>query len=151
MRRVDRRMDDSLTMELLKKGGFGVLSVIDPEGRPYGVPLNYVVLNGDIYMHAAVEGKKLQCITGNPSVCFTVVGAVEVLSAQFSTRYESVIVSGDAAIVGDEQEKRSVLLEFVRKFSADFMEKGIAYINSDCNKTAVIRIVPREITGKKRA
>ncbi len=151
MRRVDRKLEDSLTMELLQRGGFGVLSVIDPQGRPYGVPLNYVVMNGDIYMHAAVEGKKLQCIAGNPSVCFTVVGAVEVLPAQFSTRYESVIIFGEAAVVGDEQEKRSVLLEFVRKFSAGFIEKGIAYINSDCNKTAVIRISPREITGKKRA
>lgn len=150
MRRMDRKLEDALTMELLKKGEVGVMAVIDPQGRPYGVPLHYVVVNGNIYVHAALEGKKLQCIAGTPSVCFTVVGATEVLPEQFSTRYESVIVFGDAVIVEDEKEKRSALLEIVKKYSAGFMEKGMDYINRATDKTVVVRIIPVEITGKKR-
>jgi len=151
MRRIDRKLDDAQTMELLQRGEHGVLSMIDPQGNPYGVPLNYAVLNGNIYVHGALEGKKLQCVANKPNICFTVVGATEVLPGNFSTRYESVMVFGKASIIEASDEKDAALLELVKKYSADFMEKGIAYMNSDKNKTAVIRIVPLEVTGKKRA
>lgn len=151
MRRIDRRLDDAQTMELLNRGEHGVLCLIDPDGRPYGVPLNYALLDGKVYVHAAIEGKKLLCVKHNPHVCFTVVGETEVLPDKFSTRYESVIVFGEAVIVGDENEKKAALLELIKKYSVGFMDKGIAYVNSDKDKTAVLRISPTEITGKKRA
>ncbi len=151
MRRIDRKLDEAQTMELLQRGEYGVLCLIDPEGSPYGVPLNYAVVNGNIYVHAALEGKKLQCVAYCPDVCFTVVGLTEVLPDKFSTRYESVIVTGSAAVIEPSEEKDEALLALIRKYSNNFMEKGMAYINSDKNKTVVIRIIPSAITGKKRA
>ena len=151
MRRIDRKLDDEQTLELLRRVEHGVLSVIDHDGMPYGVPLNYAVMNGNIYVHSAVEGKKLQCVANKPKVCFTVVGATEVLPDKFSTRYESVIVFGRALILEDSEEKDAALLELIKKYSENYLEKGMAYINSEKSKTAVIRIVPLEITGKKRA
>ena len=151
MRRIDRKLDDAQTMELLQRGEYGVLGLIDPEGLPYGVPLNYAIVNGNIYVHAALEGKKLQCVAKNPDACFTVVGVTEVLPDKFSTRYESVIVTGKAAIIEPSVEKDEALLALIRKYSNDFMEKGMAYINSDKNKTVVIRIIPSIVTGKRRA
>ena len=151
MRREDRKMDDGQTMELLQRGEYGVLSLIDPDGMPYGIPLNYTVIDGKIYVHAAVEGTKLLCVENSHRACFTVVGETEVLPDKFSTRYESVIVFGRADIVEDLAEKDAALLALVRKYSADFVEQGITYINSAKIKTTVIRIVPTEISGKKRA
>ena len=151
MRRVDRKLDEVQTMELLQRGEYGVLSLIDPAGMPYGVPLNYAVKDGNIYVHAATEGKKLQCAAANPRVCFTVVGRTEVLPDKFSTRYESVMVFGRAAMVEPSDEKDEALLALIRKYSADHLENGIAYINNAKGKTVVIRITPEEITGKKRA
>lgn len=151
MRRADRKMDDEQVLELLQRGEYGVLSLIDPAGNPYGVPLNFAFVEGKVYVHAALEGKKLQCIGHNPSVCFTVVGSTEVLPDKFSTRYESVMVFGRATVIDPSPEKDEALLALVRKYSRDFMEKGMAYIHSDKAKTAVVRIVPEEITGKKRA
>jgi len=151
MRRIDRKMDEVQTMELLERGEYGVLCLIDPDGLPYGVPMNYALVNGNIYVHAAVEGKKLRCVEKNANACFTVVGDTEVLPDKFSTRYESVMVFGRASTVEPSEEKDAALLALVRKYSADFIEQGIAYINSSKIKTSMIRIVPKEITGKKRA
>ena len=36
MRRVDRQMSDTEAKELLGRGEYGVLAVIDEDGRPYG-------------------------------------------------------------------------------------------------------------------
>lgn len=151
MRRVDRKMDEAQTMELLERGEYGVLCLVDPSGAPYGVPLNYAVVCGNIYVHAAVEGKKLRCVVNNSKACFTVVGQTEVLADKFSTRYESAMVFGKASLIEPSPEKDEALLALIRKYSADHLGKGMAYINSDKGKTAVIRIEPVEITGKKRA
>lgn len=151
MRRMDRKLEDAQTWALLERGEYGVLCLTDPTGAPYGVPLNYAVVDGNIYVHSAVEGKKLDSVAANPRACFTVVGQTEVLADKFSTRYESVMAFGRASLVAPSPEKDAALLALIRKYSADYLEKGIAYINSDKGKTAVIRIVPEELTGKKRA
>jgi len=73
-----------------------------------------------------------------------------VLRDKFATRYESVIVFGKAMIVETDDEKTAALLEFIRKYSADYMEKGMAYIKSDKAKTSVIRLTMDQVVGKKR-
>ena len=78
------------------------------------------------------------------------VGQTEVLADKFSTKYESVMVFGQASLVEPSAEKDEALLALIRKYSANYLENGIAYINSAKDKTAVIRIVPELMTGKKR-
>lgn len=151
MRRVDRQMPDADAMELLHRCEWGTLSTVDADGQPYGVPMNFVLEGGNIYLHCSIEGGlRLNNIAKHSKACFTVVGHTEVLRDKFATRYESVIVFGKAGVVETDEEKSAALLEFIRKFSADYMEKGMAYINSDKAKTAVIRVTMDHVTGKKR-
>jgi len=43
---------------LLKRADYGVLSMVTEDGRPYGVPLNFCVIDHCIYLHCALEGQK---------------------------------------------------------------------------------------------
>lgn len=55
------QMDDAVA--ILNAGTNGVLSLVDAEGEPYGVPLSYVYDGeGHIYFHSAVSGHKMECI-----------------------------------------------------------------------------------------
>jgi nitroimidazol reductase NimA-like FMN-containing flavoprotein (pyridoxamine 5'-phosphate oxidase superfamily) len=144
-------MTDADVMELLHRCEWGTLSTVDADGQPYGVPMNFVLEGGNIYLHCSVEGGlRLSNIAKSFKACFTVVGHTEVLRDKFATRYESVIVFGKAGIVETDEEKSAALLEFIRKYSSDYMEKGMAYINSDKAKTSVIRVTMDHVTGKKR-
>lgn len=149
MRRHDKAMADKDAIELLNRGQYGVLSVATEEGYPYGVPLNYVYKEGHILFHSALEGYKLDCIRHNNKVSFCVMGEVETLPDKFSTKYESVIIFGKAEEVKEENEKKAGLLAIIEKYSFDYMDSGIKYINSDYQKTALFRIVIEHITGKK--
>ena len=42
MRRKAQQLPDEQARELLEKGSAGVLSLMGPEGYPYGVPLSYL-------------------------------------------------------------------------------------------------------------
>lgn len=51
----------------------GVLACIGDEDYPYAVPLSYVYFNDKIYFHSAKTGHKIDAITRNPKVSFTVI------------------------------------------------------------------------------
>jgi len=135
--------------ELLERGEYGVLSTISADGAPYGVPLSYCVIDNAIYFHSALEGHKLENIADENRVSFCVVGATHVLPEKFSTRYESVIVSGRASEVFD-MEKQRAFEGLVAKYSAGFREAGLRYIASDSSRTKVFRIDIEAVSGKAR-
>ncbi len=149
MRRKDRVMEERATWDLLKKGQYGVLSTVDDDGQPYGIPLNYVVSDGAIYMHAARQGHKLANIAANDKVAFCVVGRTELLADAFSTRYQSAIAFGRASLVG-EDEKRAALVALLEKYFPEHMERGQAYIDKLIDSTAVIKVDIDKISGKMR-
>jgi len=149
MRRVDRKMEDGAAFELLKNGEYGILSTCGEKNQPYGVPVNYVVIDNSIYIHCAIIGSKIDNINENNKVSFTVIGKTKVLQDKFSTEYESVIVMGVASIIPEEERSES-LLEFINKYSPEYLKEGREYIERAKNKTNIIKIEIENITGKHR-
>jgi hypothetical protein len=150
IRREDRRLDDAAAMALLKRGEYGILSTSDKHNRPYGIPVNYVVMEGSIFFHCATEGQKLENITANRGVSFCVVGRTELLPEKFSTRYESVVVSGNADVVDDGDLKKTALSALVAKYAPDHIAAGQAYIDKLMDQTAVVRVSIDHLAGKAR-
>lgn len=150
MRRQERQINDSETLEILDKGIYGVLASFGIEDYPYAVPLNYVYSMNKIYLHSAQEGHKLDNIYKNERVCFCIVGDHEVLADNFSIRYESVIVFGRAIIVDDPKEKREALQLLLEKYSSEYLDKGKKYVESAADKAKLIRIEIDHLTGKAR-
>ena len=149
MRRADRAIPDSEAKEILQAGEYGVLSTVSVDGQPYGVPVSYSYTGDVIYFHCAVEGHKLENLSGNNRVSFCVVGKTQVLPDKFATNYESVIIFGKAFEVTDD-EKHTALVELLKKYSPGFMEKGLRYIEGDSGKAKVYKIVIESMTGKAR-
>ncbi len=131
------------------KQGYGVLSTVAENGKPYGVPLNFCVINHCIYFHCAVEGQKIDNIKQNKSVSFCAVGNTELLPDKFGTKYESVIVSGEVEEVFD-MNKQMAMEGLLHKYSSEFFDKGIKYIEGLREKTRVFKITINKLTGKAR-
>lgn len=155
MRRKDRELSIEKALEIIERGEYGVLSTFDGE-YPYGVPVNYVYKDGVIYIHCALEGKKLENISKHPKVSFSVVTKSKILPEKLTTAYESVVAFGTAELV-EGPEKKVAIYELVKKYSPQFAEK---YKISDpvdgngedqeCKNAGVIKIVLEHITGKSR-
>lgn len=149
MRRKDREIDQKEAMELLSRGAFGTLSTVGEDGYPYGLPVNYVVMGGRIYIHGAKEGQKLRNIGYSDKVSFSVVGHTMIVPEEFSTNYESAVVYGRALHITDE-EKGKALFAFIEKYSPNRIEEGKAYIARMGGATTVIGIEIERLTGKRR-
>jgi len=150
MRRKDRAMSEAEAISILETAQVGTLATVSEENIPYLVPMSFVYTQGAIYLHCAVEGKKLDNIRGNNNICFNVVEAVELLPAAFSTKYKSVNVFGKIAVVEAQEEKRQSLIAIVKKYSPDFYEAGLQYIDNAIEKIKVLKIEVSRITGKAK-
>jgi len=152
VRRQDREVDEREARAILEKGQYGVLSTVDADGEPYGVPLSYVYRDGEIYIHSAPEGRKVDNLTLTPGAHFSfcVVGTTELQPEMFSTRYESAIASGEVhELFG--QEKIDSLTWLIEKYSAPFQHEGAEYIASRQELTRVFALRVHRLTGKRRA
>ena len=150
MRRHERVLDESRTLELLQNGEYGVLSTSSVDGGAYGIPMSYVATDGFIYFHCAMVGHKIENITANPLVSFCVVGNTEVSPSAFTTAYESLIVSGLIETVETEEEKKEALRLLVKKYSQGFETEGDVYIDKAIHKTKILKLTIDRISGKGR-
>ncbi len=138
--------------DLLAKAPVGVLSTIDPDGTPYGIPIHFVLWNDAIYVHCKPVGQKLDNIGAEPRVCLTVYQMDDLVldrddrPCNTNTAYSSVIVRGDAEIVSDTTEKHDALAAIVRKYTPHLSGKEIP--DAMLDRTAVVRIKIGNVTGK---
>ena len=149
LRRKDRAIGEEEAIAILNKAEYGVLSTVAENGEPYGVPLNFWVIDHCIYFHCAVEGQKIENIKQNKYVSFCAVGNTEILPDKFGTKYESVVVSGEVEEVFD-MNKQLALEGMLHKYSSEFVDKGITYIEDLKEKTRVFKITINKLTGKAR-
>ena len=100
VRRQDRLLDEARAREIITTAEYGILSMADATGMPYGIPLNFVWDGNDcFYVHCAPEGRKLRMISENRNVSFCIVGNVSLKPQLFTTAYESVVLRGEASVV----------------------------------------------------
>ena len=151
MRRNEFEMTAAEAASILRRAEYGVLSTISADNTPYGVPMNYVFEDGEILLHCALDGHKIDNMRNNERVCFTVVGKAILIPERSVTAYESVIVFGKASIISSDDEKREILAKFIRRFiPAGLSEAAMNDVEADVSKHGVVRIVVDSISGKAR-
>ncbi len=151
MRRSDRHLTDEETIRLFQEAEYGVLSVIDENNMPYGVPMSFALSDNAIYFHcSAAGGKKTSSIKHCRNASFTVIDHTQLLPQQFATLYMSGIAYGTVDIVQEKVEKRKGIEAILHKYSPDYIEKGMKYIDGAFDKIYVLKFEIESMTGKGR-
>lgn len=150
MRRKDREMPRDFAEGILDGCEWAVLSMVTPEGKPYCVPLTIVREGAWVYFHAAMQGKKLDCLRENPAVCMACVGYTHRMPDKFTTEFESAILEGKAQEVADEKEKIHALRLLCQRHTPANMGEFDAAIARSLQATAVWKIHIDVLTGKRK-
>lgn len=151
IRRQDRLLAEVEAYRLLKEGEYGVMSMVSPEGCPYGIPVNFVWDGADaIYIHCAPEGRKLRCIRHAPAVSLCIVGSTRVIPGKFTTNYESIVLSCKAELGLAAEERMEALRKLVEKYSFPFKETGEKYAEKSFHRTEVIKLRIVSFSGKSK-
>ena len=124
------------------------------DNEPYVVPMNYGYTHEKgqlvLYLHSALQGKKLDMIRANPRVFFEIdtdlVPFEGEKPCQYGLAYSSVMGRGTARIVEDVEDKKqamSVLMKTQTGKDFSFEDRLVGIV-------AVIRIDVAEYTAKHR-
>lgn len=148
MRRKDLAMAREESLALIDANEFAVLCLTDPDGLPYGVPMDYVRKDDNLYFHGAKEGRKVDSMRVNPRACAVIVGDTQVIPEKFGRKYVSVIVEGSVELVDDPEAKRQVMTWVVDSRSPDYREKGQTVIEKMLDRVLVYRMNIESISGK---
>lgn len=155
--RQDRVKDDEWIRGFLKQGAYGILAT-SVDGQPFTHASTYVYDEAAhcIYIHSALNGRRLANVTANPKVCFTVTEMGRLLTSDhasgFGVEFAGVVVFGEAVILSDPEEARHGLQMLLEKYFPDH-KSGLDYtpIQADeLEETAVYRIRIDEWSGKQK-
>ncbi len=151
--------DFKILEEILKRSSIGVLGLFNGTS-PYTVPVNFVYHEKHIYFHSAESGTKIDILKQNPIVSFLVFIDRGILPNKIPCKigqsFKSVMITGEAAIVGDIKEKKDALEALIKKYVPEggyigLTEETVVNYKSRLNrKTAVIKIKINEISGKEK-
>ena len=125
--------------------------MIDLDGKPYGVPVNFVWDGVDsIYFHCATEGKKIDILECYDYVSFCVVGNVNLLPGQFTTEYESIILDCEVTIPTGDEERLYAIELFLKKFAPNDFDTGMKYAHKSLSRTCIVRLDILTWSGKTK-
>lgn len=102
--------------KLLSTSSVGSLATLNSDGSPYVIPVHFLHYNDSIYIHGLPKGQKIDNIKADRRVNITVYKMDALLldpdgkPCDTNTKYESVIISGTAALVEDLELKKEVLI-----------------------------------------
>lgn len=154
MRRRDREIETrEELLHVLDTCKVVHIGMYDEDGI-YILPMNFGYTYEEdtlvLYIHAALEGKKLDLLQKNPNVGFEMDCDHELIegrvACQYGFRYASIVGKGTAEIVDEPAEKikaLSVLMKCQTGGDFEFNEKLVSIVS-------VIKITAEEVSGKRR-
>ncbi|MFH1155127.1 MAG: pyridoxamine 5'-phosphate oxidase family protein [Pseudomonadota bacterium] len=152
MRRKEKEITDQIVLEdILARALVVRLGLIDGQ-EPYIVPLCFGYAENTLYVHGALQGRKMDLVRQNPEVCFELEAGVEILQSdapcKWSLKFKSVIGWGHARIVADPLEKAKALGIIMAHYGGKTAEPW-AFPDAGLRGTAVISIRISRMTGKQ--
>ena len=117
MRRNRQQLSREECERILGRCTSGVLALTGDGGYPYAVPLSYVYAGGAIIFHSAVQGHKVDAIRRDSRCSFCVIEQDQIMPAEFTTYFRSVIAFGRIRILEEADEKVQALRLLGRRYS----------------------------------
>ena len=149
MRRKDKAIDELAEIEQIVRRSLVCRLGLAEANRPYIVPLSFGFKDSTLYFHSAPEGKKIEILRKNSSVCFEFDLDHEVLvdekACKWGIKYRSVIGFGKASFVEDLEEKRKGLDVIMQHYSG----RSFPYPEPAVENTVVIKVEIESMTGKE--
>jgi hypothetical protein len=126
------------------------VGLIEEDGTPYVIPMNFGYSGGEIILHSAPEGKHLHLLALNNRVCVTFCSDRKLVyqhpdvACSYSMTSKSVLCKGSVSFVEDLNEKEELMNSLMSKFS----QRSFKYSKPALMNVKVWRVRIDEMTAK---
>lgn len=126
-------------------------AVVDENGLPYNVPMNFGYTEGIFYLHSAPEGRIVRALEKNNHICLTFNVGQDLafqhpkVACSYRMKAKSVVAEGKVTFVEDLDDKRLALNYIMKQYSdKDFEYSDPAVKNVKIWRINVDKIVCKE-------
>ena len=154
VRRADKLMADDRVRAMVATSYCGRLATVGADGWPYVVPLLYVWINDEIWVHnTRARGHLRENVDHEARVCFEIDEPGEVFpygrfECDTSIEYRSVVAFGRIRIVDDEQGKRDFFDALMVKYANPDWDRPKAFYPR-LDQVTVYAIKIESMSGKE--
>lgn len=159
MKKVYKITDKDLIIDILENAEYGTLAICC-DNKPYSLPLNFVQIEGEIFVHGSKKGRKIDIMKNNSYASFSVVESYSLLPSYFSTddgraspathMFKSVIIDGNIEFIEDYETKANALESLMQKYQKEGGYKPLndAIYKKIINATCLYKVVPSTTSAK---
>lgn len=114
------------------------VSMVDPSGKPYLVPMNFGIHNQEIYLHSAQTGRKIDILKSNPEVCVCFTSdhhlrwQNEGVACSYSMKYRSIRAFGRVEFIEGDEKKIDALNIVMQKYTGKQFDYNQPSIREVC-------------------
>jgi len=126
------------------------IAMVDPEGKPYVIPMNFGYADDHVYFHGSATGKKVDVLKNRADICIAFSTDHELryvdeeVACSWSMRYRSVLVYGKAEFVEDPDEKINIL----NVIMAHYAERKFEYNAPSIREVMVFKVKVDKMEGR---
>ncbi len=150
LRRKRQALSPQACADVLARGTSGVLAVAGDGGYPYAVPLSFLYDGGKLYFHCARAGHKLDAIRRDPRASFCVIDQDQVVPAEYTSYFRSVIAFGQVRILDSEEEIRQAVEKLALKYAPeDSSSNRQSAIQREWDSLCMLEMTVEHLSGKE--
>lgn len=126
------------------------VGLVEADGTPYVIPMNFGYINNDIILHSAPDGKHVGLLALNNHVCVTfcsdnkLVYQHQDVACSYRMLSKSVICKGAVTFIEDLLEKEVALNALMKNYT----DRTFKYSTPALMNVKVWRVTVNELTGK---
>lgn len=151
MRRKDKEItDNSIIESILDESEVCRLGLVG-NGEAYIVPVNFAYSNGSIYIHSAMQGRKMEIIQQNNKAAFEMESHTSILKGpmpcNWTARYRSVMGKGSLEIETNAEQKKHALDLIMKKYG--WGTDDLTYDEPLLSRVCILKLSIESISGKQ--
>lgn len=126
------------------------VGIIEADGSPYVIPMNFGYADGEIILHSAPEGKHLRLLKLNNRICVTFCSERKLVyqhpdvACSYSMLSKSVLCKGSVTYIEDLTEKERTMNLVMKNYS----DRTFKYSTPALTNVKVWRVKVDEMTAK---
>jgi len=149
VRRKDKEITDKSVIESIILRSSVCRLALSENDHPYIIPLCFGYEDNTLYFHSAPQGRKLDILKKNNTVCFEFDIDHRIVEAHdacgWSMDYRSVIGFGKASIINDPKERAKAMNAIIQHYTG----KPLPYSEATLKNTVLMKVEIESITGKE--
>lgn len=136
--------------EILSGCDICYVGIMEADGTPYVIPMNFGYSDGEIILHSAPDGKHVGLLGLNNRVCITFCSESKLVfqhqdvACSYRMLSKSVMCKGAVTFIEDLEEKEAALNILMKNYS----DRTFKYSVPALRNVKVWRVAVEEMTGK---